>query len=267
VIGLALIGLQMLRARRESRSWPSGSIAGVRVLVSPATGPATLGVLRPVIVVPRWLFGMSTRHRRLAVLHEQEHRRVGDVLLLNGMAVLLALVPWHPAVWWQAARLHRAIELDCDERVVRRVHDRTGYCRMLIEAATRRTPRVPLAAGLGPRPPLLEHRIRSLTARPRRGARAVAALALALFAIACALPTPFEPTRERATAIFRMIEVPRDSLSDVTVGTLRTIYERAADPVVDSAASGTYEMRGLRASGVIRRTDPDDPRLPERPRR
>jgi hypothetical protein len=267
VIGLALIGLQMLRARRESRSWPSGSIAGVRVLVSPATGPATLGVLRPVIVVPRWLFGMSTRHRRLAVLHEQEHRRVGDVLLLNGMAVLLALVPWHPAVWWQAARLHRAIELDCDGRVVSRVRDRAGYGRMLIEAATRRVPAVPLAAALAARSPLLEDRIRSLVAGPRRGSPAVAAAAMVLFAIACALPTPFEPGRGRAVATFGHTATGPDSPAEVTVGTVRAIGTLSRDTAGSRyETGGTYELRELPA-GVLRRADPDDPRIPVRPRR
>lgn len=271
-LALSVIGLQTVRARRASRSWPVGSIGGVRVLISPATGPATLGMLRPVIVVPRWLFGLSTRDRRLAVLHEQEHRRVGDVLLLNGMAVLVALVPWQPVLWWHAARLHRAIELDCDERVVRRVRDRAGYCRMLVEAATRRVQPVALAAGLGRRPRLLEHRIRSLIARPRRGAPVVAGLALALFAITCAFPTPFEPGRGRATSTFRLTGAARDSLREVTVGTVRALGKAAAAahagtaPLRDSAAGGTYQLREVTATGVLRRADPEDPRLPQ-PRR
>jgi hypothetical protein len=182
------------------------------------------------------------------------------------MAVLLALVPWHPALWWQAARLHRAIELDCDARVVRRVRDRTGYGRMLIEAATRHVPAVPLAAALGARSPLLEHRIRSLVAAPRRGSPVVAAAAVVLFAMACALPTPFEPERGHAVSTFRPA-TRSDSLPEVTVGTVRAIGTPSRDAAAaQEGTGGTYEMREVPA-GVLRRADPDDPRLPARPRR
>jgi len=257
VVALALIALHAHRIGRMARRWPVGSIAGIRVLVSPDTGPVTLGLVRPEIVVPVWLLGMDTRFRRLAVLHEQEHRRAGDVLLLHGMAVLVALVPWHPVLWWQAARLHRAIELDCDERVVRRVRDRSGYGRMLIEAATRRTRTIALAAGLGPHRPLLERRIGMLVIRPyHRAPPAMGALAAALLAFACLLPSPFEPSfdvRTTAGNHYRYGEPQPDSPPERPVGASRATG--------DSTGAGRFEFREVPPGDPPPSGDPARPLL------
>jgi beta-lactamase regulating signal transducer with metallopeptidase domain len=132
---LTTLAFVHLRLRRARRWWPAAELHGRRVRVAPTTGPAVVGLVRPEIVVPRWLLARDADEQRLVLAHEDEHVRAGDHLLLGGACVAVALVPWHPAVWWMLARLRLAIELDCDARVLRRgVHARS-YGEMLIDLA------------------------------------------------------------------------------------------------------------------------------------
>lgn len=45
----------ILRLRRQADEWPDETLFGRRVKVSPDTGPATIGPLHPLIVIPRWV--------------------------------------------------------------------------------------------------------------------------------------------------------------------------------------------------------------------
>src|SRR6185437_11327218 len=122
VAALALLALFLavqLRFHRARRAWPSTHLHGVRVRVSPAAGPAVIGVSRPEIVVPRWLLGRDDDEQRLVLAHEVEHLRARDPLVLALGWLAIALVPWNPAVWFMASRLRLAVELDCDARVLR----------------------------------------------------------------------------------------------------------------------------------------------------
>jgi len=52
---LALLVGVHVRLGRARRGWPGSALQGVDVRVSPRTGPIVIGVVRPEIVVPRWL--------------------------------------------------------------------------------------------------------------------------------------------------------------------------------------------------------------------
>lgn len=135
-LGLLATGIATsLRYRSARRRWPLREIFGTQVRVSPAAGPAVLGVLRPEIVVPRWLLETSPAEQHLVVLHEREHLRAGDALTLTFGWVAVALVPWNPVMWWVLSRLRLAVELDCDARVLRRDVGRQEYGSMLIDIA------------------------------------------------------------------------------------------------------------------------------------
>jgi beta-lactamase regulating signal transducer with metallopeptidase domain len=115
-----MLGVAHWRTTRRLRDFTPSVIAGADVWISDDFGPATIGVLRPHIVVPRWLDTMDAGDRQLVITHEAEHVRAGDALL--GLAGVIAAVvtPWNLAVWMQLARLRLAIEVDCDTRVVDR---------------------------------------------------------------------------------------------------------------------------------------------------
>jgi hypothetical protein len=124
-----------LRMRRVRRAWPAAELQGRRVRIAPSLGPAVVGVVNPEIVVPQWLFHRTDEEQRLVVAHESEHLRGRDHLLLGGATLAVALVPWHPAVWWMLSRLRLAIELDCDARVLRRGVPARRYGAVLIDLA------------------------------------------------------------------------------------------------------------------------------------
>jgi beta-lactamase regulating signal transducer with metallopeptidase domain len=132
---LALLALVNRRVDRARHEWPTATMFGTRVRVSPMIGPAVIGLSRPEIVVPRWLLERTDDEQRLVVVHEREHVAAHDQLLLTGAWLVVALLPWHPAVWWMLSRVRLAIELDCDARVLRRGVEPRSYGTLLIELA------------------------------------------------------------------------------------------------------------------------------------
>ena len=133
--GLGTLALVHLRLRRARSSWVDTELHGHQVRVAPWEGPAVIGILHPVIVVPRWLLARDADEQRLVLEHEAEHVRARDHLMLGAACVAVACMPWHPAAWWSLARLRLAIELDCDARVLRRGTPPRFYGEMLIDLA------------------------------------------------------------------------------------------------------------------------------------
>jgi bla regulator protein BlaR1 len=169
---------------------PSAVVDGVPVTVTERLGPATAGVWRPRVVLPRWVLALPVSQRRYVVRHEDEHRRAHDVALLGAASVLVALMPWNLALWWQLGRLRLAVEMDCDVRVVRALGDAEAYGELLLTVATaaRRAPRLqPALLGAG----MLERRLLALVApSPRRTSEWLLATAAAALLVAMVLSVP-----------------------------------------------------------------------------
>jgi beta-lactamase regulating signal transducer with metallopeptidase domain len=221
---LLVVAGTALRARRARRGWPRAEIAGHGVRVSPGTGPAALGILRPEVVVPAWLLDATDEEQRLVVLHEREHVRARDPLVLTAGCVAAALLPWSPAAWWMLLRLRAAVELDCDGRVLRGGVARRAYGSLLIDMAGRGpglSLGTPAFAGA---PSTLEQRLRAMSTRLPRFARLRATLlgvlGLALLAGACDTPLPTAAELERmdvATLEARTLELrPAQDRGNVT---------------------------------------------------
>lgn len=169
------------RSRDEDASSPA-SIDGVPVVVTDVVGPATVGVLRSRVVVPRWVLALPSVQRSYVLRHEDEHRKSHDALLLFIASLALILTPWNLALWWQLRRVRLAVEMDCDNRVVSALGDPNAYGELLFKVAqaASRGPRLqPAFLGTG----LLERRLTALLApAPLRQAQR-----LLLPAIACVL--------------------------------------------------------------------------------
>ena len=190
-----------VRAGRARRAWPVARVADTTVRVAPRAGPAVLGIRRPEVVVPAWLLAESPEEQRLVVMHEAEHVRARDPLVLAAGCVAVALVPWSPDAWWMLLRLRAAVEMDCDARVLRRGVGRLAYGTLLIEMAGR-GPGLSLGApALAGSPSTLERRLKAMNARlPRFApvrAGALGLLALAALAGACESPLPTSAEVER----------------------------------------------------------------------
>lgn len=128
----AWVLLGTVATRRRVADWDVHCVAGQRVFVSRAVGPAVTGFVGGRIVVPEWLLGWEEELQRMVVGHEREHLRARDPgLRLFGIAACIA-APWNPALWWQRRRLELAIECDCDARVLREYPDRKRYGDLLL---------------------------------------------------------------------------------------------------------------------------------------
>jgi beta-lactamase regulating signal transducer with metallopeptidase domain len=114
--------------------------------------PATVGWLRPVVLVPMSaLTGLTPRQLEAILAHELAHVRRHDYLVNLLQTTVETLLFYHPAVWWVSAQVRRERENCCDDLAVTVCGDRLGYARALVEMEGLRTspPRLALAASGG----------------------------------------------------------------------------------------------------------------------
>lgn len=186
----AILGL-MARSRRR---WPRRSVDGEDVYVSEGFGPALVGVTRPSVVIPDWLLCAGDRAGRVAILHEREHARARDHLTLLYGAIIAALFPWSPAVWWMVRNLRGAVEIDCDRRVIASGIPADDYGELLLAIGVGQQRRWVLTPALLESRHSLERRLKIMAARKMKWSplRAVtlAGLTLAAVAIACDTNAP-----------------------------------------------------------------------------
>ncbi len=202
-LGTLLVLGALIRLRRRLDRWPRTRVGGDPVVLAPDFGPACIGLSRPRVVLPRWALGFGPHDLDLMLRHEQSHGRARDPLLLAGALAAVAISPWNPALWWQLLRLRRAVELDCDRRVLASGASPAAYGGMLVAVLSRvRGGAFPAAALIEPAS-FLERRLTLMKTRTRIGlARTVGALALAgvLVALACETPAPDPVQPEMETA-------------------------------------------------------------------
>jgi len=192
LVGYALLSLRLFRMAGQSRCV---RLEGQRVWLTDSLGPAVCGLLRPRILLPRWVVEGPDRSRVLIVAHEQAHLDAGDArLLFLGVLVLMAL-PWNLPLWWQLRRLRLAIEVDCDARVLARHGQARLYAETLLQVAERRGASGPFpGVALTEAASQLRQRIRIFTAPVQRPAitltLAAAALGTSCIAGAAVLQSP-----------------------------------------------------------------------------
>lgn len=171
---------------RRRRRWRRAVVDGTALFVAADAGPATVGLLRPRIVVPEWLLAAPPETRRLVLAHERSHIAAGDPALWGlGLAALI-LMPWNAFLWWQVRRLRLAIEVDCDRRVLRFGHDVRRYARTLVDVSTRRPAYLGALAASSHSSSTIERRIMLMNAPRIHGWRASAAAGALAAAVAAA---------------------------------------------------------------------------------
>lgn len=137
LVSLAVIAVRMLRWQlivRRSQFVDSGPLVEmverlsqrfglwqkVRVCVtSQPMGPAVLGIVRPVVLLPEVLVSeRSVEQLQPIVAHELTHVRRQDTVV--GLLQVLAQCVWwfHPLVWWANRAVCRERERCCDAEVV-----------------------------------------------------------------------------------------------------------------------------------------------------
>jgi TonB family protein len=182
----------VLTLRRTRGMWESADLDGTAVRLSKNVGPAVIGLRSMDVVLPEWILSLDTPLRAIVLRHEEEHRSARDPYLLFGAAIAVALMPWNPALWFQARRLRLAIELDCDARVLRAHPSTERYGMLMLTIAQRRSVGPTLFSPMLTEPTtLLERRILAMRPTTRRLARVTvyggSTLAVAALAFACSL--------------------------------------------------------------------------------
>jgi hypothetical protein len=164
------------------------------VYITGDIGPAVVGLLRPRIVVPRWVTMALPTHQSAVIVHEQSHLDAHDPQLFTFALALLVFMPWNLPLWWQLRRLRYAIEVDCDARVVAGGFDPAHYGETLITVGERQSAYVGAVAAMSESRSFLEERIRIMISKPvrwrRTGIAALAGVSLALTALAAQVSPP-----------------------------------------------------------------------------
>jgi bla regulator protein blaR1 len=178
----------------RKRRWTAGTLLGTAVFFAPDVGPAVVGLLRPRIVVPRWLLSSSTSQQEAVMAHERSHIDAGDARLFTAALFLLLFMPWNLPLWWQLRRLKYAIEVDCDRRVLKSGCDAVGYGETLIAVGERKSTYIGAVAAMSESTSFLEERLTIMMSNPGKWQRATAVMLLfmstALVAVAAQVSPP-----------------------------------------------------------------------------
>jgi beta-lactamase regulating signal transducer with metallopeptidase domain len=168
LLTLGMLVGAVARLRRLQAAARPHTVDGVPVLVTERVGPLAVGLWRPRIVVPPWVLDLAPAERRLVLTHEREHARWRDPALLTAGAVLVGLTPWNPALWYMLRQLYRAVEIDCDRRVLGTCPDRRAYAELLLAVAGRPGDGAFPVAALTASASFLERRFRLMSERAPR---------------------------------------------------------------------------------------------------
>jgi beta-lactamase regulating signal transducer with metallopeptidase domain len=172
-------------------------------LTSHDTTPLTIGMLRPVVLLPDRTTTLNAEHLRALLLHETAHIRSNDWIAGLLARCACALYWFHPAVWFIARSLRDAAEVACDDAVLRAGVRPSDHAQVLLNMAARSATgwRGRGAACAFLQTSGLRNRI-ALLARPERDLRMpgrATAFATLCLAIVVALPmgtARIAPTRE-----------------------------------------------------------------------
>ena len=231
LVSLAAIGTLLVLVARARRRWPRWWVQDTDVYISRSFGPALVGVVRPRVVVPLWVLRLERRARAVIVRHETEHARTRDPLSLLYGGLIVAALPWNPATWWMARRLRSAVEMDCDQRILRSGIAPADYGDVLLDAGTRSWNRWALVPAMTQPKSLLERRLRTMNEKKTKLNSALALLlaALAVGALVVACDTPV-PTQVQDALI--------EAMDEEAIVRTDAEMERRAEELLRARASG-----------------------------
>ena len=143
-------------------------------------GPATLGILRPTIIIPESLLPWVIQHRDptkeecerfcQVLRHEIGHASNRDGRVSLAAMILLSFFWFHPIAHWAYRRVRLNNELCCDEAVISSGVEPNRYVHTLMNVVADRFSRKGLASSiLGDSSPagILKQRLNYLLANPR----------------------------------------------------------------------------------------------------
>ncbi len=209
--------------------------------------PMILGVLRPVVVLPRQAREWPEQLKRIVLLHELAHVKRRDVAFQWLGRLACALYWFHPLAWFGLRQLRRERELACDDLVVHCGERATEYAEALVSVAKNyQTQRGLTCAVAMARHGNLEGRMRSLfdkdivrSHKPLSRIVAIAMLAgsaLAVSAVSAMQLAAEPPEIVEAPVVFTPDEEPEDQEPEQ--------LKPSRWPLLDSIADGIDSVVG-----------------------
>lgn len=108
----------------------------VSISLSPKIkNPVTLGILKPLILIPASLMGGLTPEMLEAIIvHELAHIRRNDFIMNILQTLIETLFFFHPGVWYISSQIRRERELACDDIALGITSDKVTYAKALTVA-------------------------------------------------------------------------------------------------------------------------------------
>lgn len=189
-------------------------------------GPLTVGVIRPLILLPvTALTSLSPEQLEVILAHELAHIRRADYFWNLLQTMIETLFFFHPAVWWISHRLREQRELCCDDIAVATCQDPAVYASALLRLEEERRLHLHLAMALDGNESRvsLRARILRILGDPEEQPRnfkplSLAGMAAILLLFICPLPQVF--------ASFKA--VPKKVSASITQVARRTVHSRPA---------------------------------------
>jgi beta-lactamase regulating signal transducer with metallopeptidase domain len=138
VYGFGAFGLLVRLAIGTARAHRLRSRANVREgegISSECSCPITVGLLHPVVILPKNWQEWPPRQLDAVLTHEREHVRRRDPLIQWLALVNRALFWFHPLSWWLERKLSVLAEEACDAAVLARGHTPQDYSEYLLDIA------------------------------------------------------------------------------------------------------------------------------------
>lgn len=153
--------LRVRRAVHESMETSMAFVIPVRLSASKLE-PAVVGILRPVLLLPKGLdLRLTPEEIRAVLAHECCHVAWKDNLAAALHMLVEAVFWFHPLIWWLGARLVDERERACDEQVLADGHSPTSYAEGILKVCEHfLTSRLLCVAGVGGAN--LSHRIEAI---------------------------------------------------------------------------------------------------------
>jgi beta-lactamase regulating signal transducer with metallopeptidase domain len=235
--------------------------------------PMTLGVLRPIVILPRQAREWPEQLKRIVLLHELAHVKRRDVAIQWLGRLSCTLYWFHPLVWYGLRQLRTERELACDDLVIHCGERATEYAEALVSVAKSfQTQRGLTCSVAMTRHGKLEGRMRSLfdkdivrSHKPLSRNVAIVMLVVSVLAVSAisAMQLAVDPSEsDKKTVAFRPDEKTKtqEPVQSNTAGwLLPETIEDGINAVVGEAFSpaleGVFgESRQYRAAGPLERT-------------
>jgi len=226
--------------------------------------PMTLGVLRPIVILPRQAREWPEQLKRIVLLHELAHVKRRDVAFQSLGRLACALYWFHPLAWFGIRQLRRERELACDDLVVHCGERATEYAEALVSVAKNyQTQRGLTCAVAMARHGNLEGRMRSLfdedivrSHKPLSRIVAIAMLvasAMAVSAVSAMQLAAEPPEDDEAPVVYTPDEEPGDQEPEPAKPPEQSLLGAIAEGIGDvvgelvgefSAGDGQYRVAG-----------------------